>query len=522
MREFMKIVESSEVDRLTALAKKHDDVESFLDATDGMDVLYRGHGEDEVPNDSFMSDYIGHARGYGGGHVDAFAVDLYNDVYRFRDDQFDQMRFALLRLDDDEFAEHYARVLPERMSGFFDDWFPIVKQVIEDDEPFEEAIATDPQKNDAMIPLMQAWAATKGKNIICFMGGDYGDYGGQMEFVVHDVSKLVNLRKLYAEVHQQITEGYLESGRAPLYHWTNPESARYILEKGKITASLFGVGQVCVTRDKNFHFNKNCVRIEIDADVVGRNLKVTPYDYSHNGHSWGTAERKEEREERIHGDVSIRAIKSITLFDNGFIFKNDYWTKQANALIANAKAAGIPLTIEESPHKVAEALSEGVESGFKLDRNAWLKRLAGIANTRTIATVLEDHESDEADLIAMWFDSVMAIFARCSKLDKIEIYRHVRVDEFDGFLEDMDVRGVGQHWSIHYGTESPNWTHDGDVDVMMFAEITPSQVDWEQTLTQMFEWPEEGELIFSGNVFLKSVENMDEQHNVPINRVVRR
>lgn len=354
MREFMKIVESSEVDRLTALAKKHDDVESFLDATDGMDVLYRGHGEDEVPNDSFMSDYIGHARGYGGGHVDAFAVDLYNDVYRFRDDQFDQMRFALRRLDDDEFAEHYARVLPERMSGFFDDWFPIVKQVIEDDEPFEEVIATDPQKNDAMIPLMQAWAATKGKNIICFMGGDYGDYGGQMEFVVHDVSKLVNLRKLYAQVHQQVTEGYLESSRAPLYHWTNPESARYILEKGKITASLFGVGQVCVTRDKNFHFNKNCVRMEIDADAVRHNLKVTPFDYSHNGHAWGTAQRKEEREERIHGDVSIRAIKSITLFDNGFIFKNDYWKKQTNAMLANAEKAGIPVTMEESPHRVTE------------------------------------------------------------------------------------------------------------------------------------------------------------------------
>lgn len=359
MREFMQIVESSEVDRLTELAKKHDDVESFLNATDGMDVLYRGHGEDEVPNDSFMSDYIGHARGYGGGHVDAFAVDLYNDVYRFRDDQFDQMRFALRRLDDEEFAEHYARVLPERMSGFFEDWFSIVKQVIEDDEPFEEVIATDPQKNDAMIPLMQAWGASKGKNIICFMGGDYGDYGGQMEFVVHDVSKLVNLRKLYAQVHQQVTESYLESGRAPLYHWTNPESARYILEKGKITASLFGVGQVCVTRDRNFHFNKNCVRMEIDADVVGRNLKVTPYDYSHNGHSWGTAQRKEEREERIHGDVSIRAITAITLFDNGFAMKNAYWSKQIEAMLANAKAAGIPVTIEESPHKVQESVEGG-------------------------------------------------------------------------------------------------------------------------------------------------------------------
>lgn len=149
-------------------------------------------------------------------------------------------------------------------------------------------------------------------------------------------------------------ESYLESGRAPLYHWTNPESARYILEKGKITASLFGVGQVCVTRDKNFHFNKNCVRLEIDADAVRHNLKVTPFDYSHNGHAWGTSQRKEEREERIHGDVSIRAIKGITVFDNGFIFKNDYWKKQTNAMLANAEKAGIPVTMEESPHRVTE------------------------------------------------------------------------------------------------------------------------------------------------------------------------
>ena len=319
-----------------------------------------------------------------------------------------------------------------------------------------------------------------------------------------------------------ITESYLESGRAPLYHWTNPESARYILEKGKITASLFGVGQVCVTRDKNFHFNRNCVRIEIDGDEIRHNLKVTPYDYSYQGHSWGTPARKEEREERIHGDVSIRAIKAITLFDNGFAMKNAYWSKQIDAMLANAKAVGIPVTVEDSPHKVAESLSEGVESEFKIDRNAWLKRLAGIANTSTIATVLEDHESDEADLISMWFDSVMAIFKRCSTLPKIEIYRHVRVDEFAGFLEDMDVRGLGQHWSIHYGTESPNWTHDGDVEVMMFAEIKPSHVDWERTLVQMFEWPEEGELIFDGSVFLKAVENMDEQETIAINRVVRR
>ena len=158
-----------------------------------------------------------------------------------------------------------------------------------------------------------------------------------------------------------ITETYLESGRAPLYHWTNPESARYILEKGKITASLFGVGQVCVTRDKNLHFNKHVVRIEIDADKLRQNLKVSQFDYSHMKHSWGRAERKEEREERVHGDVPISTFKSITFFDNGFTLKNEYWSKQVAAMMANAEKAGIPVTVEDSPHKVQESVESAVD-----------------------------------------------------------------------------------------------------------------------------------------------------------------
>lgn len=169
-----------------------------------------------------------------------------------------------------------------------------------------------------------------------------------------------------------ITEAYLESGRAPVYHWTNPESARYILEKGKITASLFGVGQVCVTRDKNFQFNKNCVRIEIDSDEVRHNLKVTPFDYSTMTVS-KTTPRREEKEERIHGDVSIRAIKGITVFDNGFIFTNDYWTKQTNALIANAKNAGIPLTVvpmkvQENELNEVKMIDDFGDEGYQMER----------------------------------------------------------------------------------------------------------------------------------------------------------
>lgn len=164
-----------------------------------------------------------------------------------------------------------------------------------------------------------------------------------------------------AAASKAVQESYLESGRAPLYHWTNPESARYILEKGQITASLFGVGQVCLTRDKNFHFNKNVVRMEIDGDKLRQTLKVTPFDYS--SVLWGASltSRRGEREERVHGDVPVSAITHITLFDNGFIFTRPYWIKQTNALIANAKAAGIPLTVEEKK-QIGEARSYPVAS----------------------------------------------------------------------------------------------------------------------------------------------------------------
>lgn len=200
MRQFMKIVETAELEQLKALALRCETVDQFLKKTDGMDVLYRGHHEDVVPNDSFMTDYIGHAEQYGdGGTVDAFAVNLYSDVFMFKDDQFDQMRFALQRMDNDEFTHHYKTVLPDRLSNMGARWLPVAKKVIKGEQPFSE-IAMIPNKNDAVVPLMQAWAASKGKNIIAFMGGDYGEYGGQMEFVVHDVSRLLNLRTLYMQV----------------------------------------------------------------------------------------------------------------------------------------------------------------------------------------------------------------------------------------------------------------------------------------------------------------------------------
>ncbi len=150
--------------------------------------------------------------------------------------------------------------------------------------------------------------------------------------------------------HGLLDESYLDGGRAPLYHWTNPESARYILEAGKITASLFGVGQVCTTRDKNFAFKKSPVRIEIDGTKVRHNRRVAPFDFSTMKHAWATdVKARHEREERIKGDVPVSAITAITIFDNGVILTDTYWKKQTQTLIDHAKRLGIPLTIEKQP-----------------------------------------------------------------------------------------------------------------------------------------------------------------------------
>lgn len=142
-----------------------------------------------------------------------------------------------------------------------------------------------------------------------------------------------------------ILESYLDGGRAPLYHWTYPEAARYILEQGKIR--IGATDRVCVTRDKNFAYNKSPVRITLDADKIRRNLRIDPFDYAKSTPWHSGVEPRGEREERIHGDVPISAIVEITIFDNGTLSRTDYSAKQTQALIDNAKRLGIPLTMEK-------------------------------------------------------------------------------------------------------------------------------------------------------------------------------
>ena len=212
MRCFINIVENAWKDKpvgrlsLEQLLQHCDNVEQFINKLDGslVDALFRGHYDHETPNNVFMTDYVGHAREYAGGEggdgrVDAYAYDP-SDVLYFNDDRFDEMRNAYRSLTDQQLAAAYkAALVGNRFADEFRRAFSTVKKIIRGDMPYS-AICGDPAKNDVLVPLLQAYAREHGKNIIAFHGSDYGDYGGQTEYVVADVSKLTDLRKLYATV----------------------------------------------------------------------------------------------------------------------------------------------------------------------------------------------------------------------------------------------------------------------------------------------------------------------------------
>lgn len=185
------------------LARKYPDVEEFIRKTDGMDVLYRGHYHDEMSNNVFMTDYVGHAYEYASGsdegRVDAFVVD-FNEILFFDDDTFNELRRFYLSAG--KLQNSYREALAGNVhAAQFQEALPLVKKFLQSGTPYSE-ISGNYEENDMLIPLMQKFARdVHGKNIIGFYGGDYSEYGGQNEFVVGDTSNLVNLRKLHASVH---------------------------------------------------------------------------------------------------------------------------------------------------------------------------------------------------------------------------------------------------------------------------------------------------------------------------------
>jgi hypothetical protein len=192
------------------MARTNDTVEGFIDATDGWPVLYRGHFGDKVEDNSFFTDYVGHARSYVDetGRIDAYAFDP-QEALMFDDVRFDEMRFLYMRLDADELADTYRTALAGNRFGpdlMTPETLGTLHEILQGETPYSE-MSMDPGRNDLLIPLMQHYARdVRGKNIIAFLGGDFGDFGGQNEFVVGRVSELTDLRALYGQVRAAVAE----------------------------------------------------------------------------------------------------------------------------------------------------------------------------------------------------------------------------------------------------------------------------------------------------------------------------
>lgn len=135
-------------------------------------------------------------------------------------------------------------------------------------------------------------------------------------------------------------------------------------------------------------------------------------------------------------------------------------------------------------------------------------------DSRSVAVILEmSYDDDEEELASAWFDVCLNIFKHIAKAGKVPAYRHMMVEDFDSFIQSLkDGTGrLGQYWSINPDIESPTWKQDqkGDVPVVMEGIVAATQIDWLQTLSQNFEWPHEGELIFEGDVRVLRIENGD-------------
>lgn len=199
------------------LAKKCSSSDEFIRKTNSgfLDVLYRGHSGREISNNAFMTDYYGHAAEYSdGGVVDAFAYDP-EDVLYLDDARFDELRDRYSGLSDQKLKTVYQDALSGNIHAQeFSTSFPVVKKFLRSGTKYSD-ICGNYEKNDVFVPLLQKFAReAHNKNIIAFHGGDYSDYGGQTEYVVGDVSKLVDLRKLYLNVH--VREGLApEDGGIP-------------------------------------------------------------------------------------------------------------------------------------------------------------------------------------------------------------------------------------------------------------------------------------------------------------------
>lgn len=195
--------------KLVDIAKKYD-YSTFLTKSDGVDynILYRGMAEDdELTNNIFMTDYIGHARDYSDNDdsVDGLIYDI-KDVLYFNDNVFNNLRTQFKNINKKELTNIYSDAFKNNklfdvMEGEYEtekDIINFVLNFLKSDIQYTK-VQNDKVKNDLLIPIMTYYAKTKNKNIISFVGGDYSDYGGADEFVVNDISKYKKLSEIWKE-----------------------------------------------------------------------------------------------------------------------------------------------------------------------------------------------------------------------------------------------------------------------------------------------------------------------------------
>jgi hypothetical protein len=228
MRDLRKIIrkylnESAKQEDLLDLAKKYD-YDTFLNKTDNLvskyNILYRGLSEgDELSDNIFMTDWIGHAREYGD-YVDGIIVN--DKVLYFDNSTFNKLREDFVKLlipsipkyfDYDDYEETFKEKLRQIYLPYFNEYklSDAMYQFDYDEDKIIDFVynfivdSVDDYKkysmkkqNDFFIPILMYYAKTKGYNIISFWGGDYG---GADEFVVDDISRYTKLSDIWKSVN---------------------------------------------------------------------------------------------------------------------------------------------------------------------------------------------------------------------------------------------------------------------------------------------------------------------------------
>lgn len=213
INESSKLNLKSKFPQLFKLATEFD-YNTFLSKTDSLThmyyILYRGISDKDniIADNSFFSDYIGHAKEYGD-FVDGLIVNP-NDILYFDDNIFNKLRNKynskstikplskkyILNIYNPYFKKNK---LFDAMVDEYNDERSVINFVykfINSNIPYSK-VQKNKIKNDLLIPIMQYFAIESNYNIIQFVGDDYSDFGGADEFVVNDTSRYTKLSTIW-------------------------------------------------------------------------------------------------------------------------------------------------------------------------------------------------------------------------------------------------------------------------------------------------------------------------------------